>query len=92
MLPNAYMSSGSKLSMLPDERRPQRHVWPNRLVGQMGFILLLVVVVLVVVVVVLLMCGPTGLWGRWADSGHSESGLLQLLYHIATDSCSYFTV
>ena len=85
-----HMSSGSKLSMLLDERRAQRHVWPNRLVGQMGFILLLVVVV--VVVVLLLMCGPTGLWGRWADSGHSESGLLQLLYHIATDSCSYFTV
>ena len=89
MLPNACMSSGSKLSMLPDERRPQRHVWPNRLVGQMGFILLLVVVV--VVVVLLLMCGPTGLWGRWADSGQGESGLLQLLYQIATDSCSYST-
>ena len=44
------MSGGSKLSMLLDERRAQRHVWPNRLVGQMGFILLLVVVVLVVVV------------------------------------------
>ena len=87
MLPNAYMSSGSKLSMLLDERRAQRHVWPNRLVGQMGFILLLVVVV----VVLLLMCGPTGLWGRWADSGHGESGLLQLLYQIATDSCSYST-
>ena len=78
--------------MLPDERRTQRHVWPNRLVGQMGFILLLVVVVVVlVVVVVVLMCGPTGLWGRWADSGQGESGLLQLLYQIATDSCSYST-
>ena len=37
MLPNAYMSGGSKLSMLLDERRAQRHVWPNRLVGQMGW-------------------------------------------------------
>ena len=64
---------------------------PTGLWGQMGFILLLVVVVLVVVVVVLI-CGPTGLWGRWADSGQGESGLLQLLYQIATDSCSYSTI
>ena len=65
---------------------------PTGLWGQMGFILLLVVVVVVLVVVLLLlMCGPTGLWGRWAESGHGESGLLQLLYQIATDSCSYST-
>ena len=58
ILPNALnasecMSGRSKLSMLPDERRAQRHVWPNRLVGQMGYVLVAVVVLVLVVVVLL---------------------------------------